>query len=239
MMARKLLVVATAPAWERYLWIRELRPGDIHRTRRVIIRPGGKGVHVALAATRLGLMPKVLGIVDPGTSRDFSGSLLREGIEAGFVAGEGLTRTCTCIVDERSGLMTEVDEPATAVSEAEWSQLLTHARSSCEEGAEVLAISGSLPKSVPPERVGELVRAASSVGVLTVLDTSGQALVAGLTAGPDWVKVNEHEARDVLGTSVKSSGTELAQGLQQRGGKNAVVTMGERGCVAVSRTARL
>ncbi len=39
-----------------------------------------------------------------------------------------------------------------------------------------------------------------------MLDTSGAALEAGLHARPAWVKVNDHEARQVLGLSVFPDG---------------------------------
>lgn len=227
----QLLSIATAPAWERYLWVGELEPGAIHRTSRVTVRPGGKGVHVALAGSRLDLRTKVLGIADGGTGQAFRAALAVDGIDARFVAGEALTRTCTCIVDESTRLVTEIDEPATAVTTGEWSDLVATATTALH-GARVLAISGSLPASVSPERVASLIQAAAVAGALSVLDTSGPALRHGLAARPDWVKVNEHEAREVLGASLAVVDLELARGLQALGGRNAVVTLGERGCAA-------
>jgi fructose-1-phosphate kinase PfkB-like protein len=74
--------------------------------------------------------------------------------------------------------------------------------------------------------------------VATALDTRGDALARSIDAHPALVKINAHEAGELLGRSISSidEAHHAARAVQRRAGESghaAVITMGEQGIVAI------
>ena len=72
------------------------------------------------------------------------------------------------------------------------------------EGASWLALAGSLPPGAPADGYGHLISTARRAGVATALDTRGDALARSIDAHPDLVKINAHEAGQLLDRSISS-----------------------------------
>ncbi len=82
--------------------------------------------------------------------------------------------------------------------------------------APVVVFSGSLPPVLPPDTYARLTRAVSLAGGRAVVDTSGPALSAALSAAPCLLKPNRDELSQLLGRSIADSSlTELAPELQR------------------------
>lgn len=233
MTSSSLLVVALAPAVERYLWVSSLQPGGIMKATRAEAAPGGKGVHVALAAQALGANVVVTGILGGSTGHQLAHACAGAGLNHRWVAGTHETRWCTCLIDSEATVMTEVDEPATAVTGQDWGALVsTLGQIVAEVRPSAVALAGSLPGSVEQDDLKSLVDVPRASGVPILLDTSSSGLRAGLALGVDWVKVNESEAVEVVGGQHGDNPPRLARALMAQGAKNAIVTLGSRGAVA-------
>ena len=102
-----------------------------------------------------------------------------------------------------------------------------------------------MPPGLPADSYARILRHARSLGLVTLLDTSGEALVRGVGGLPHVLKVNRHEV-EALGADVqrvdslgrKALGA-LARGLEGVFGRWAsealIVTLGEQGSLAVTR----
>ncbi|MFV0450780.1 MAG: 1-phosphofructokinase family hexose kinase [Propioniciclava sp.] len=229
-----LLVVALAPAAERYLWLEALSPGGIMRATRTEVTPGGKGVHVALAAQALGARATVVGITGGLTAAAITRGCAQAGLDHRWVPAATETRWCTCLIDTATSTMTEIDEPATGVRSADWQQLsAVVAETLATDRPGAVALSGSFPATLGAEELAALVVLCADAGVPVLLDTSREALRAGLAAGATWVKVNEAEAREVLGEGpARPDPASLCREMRRAGARNAVVTLGARGALA-------
>jgi fructose-1-phosphate kinase PfkB-like protein len=78
-----------------------------------------------------------------------------------------------------------------------------------------------------------VIKIAKGAGVLTFLDTSGEALCKGVEAGPFFVKPNESEARALLGLHPDET-FDFAQGaadISKRYGTNVLLSLGAEGAV--------
>jgi 1-phosphofructokinase family hexose kinase len=97
----------------------------------------------------------------------------------------------------------------------------------------LLSISGSLPPDVPANFYASLIDAARAAGAKVFLDTSGDALRAGLEAKPDLVKPNRKESEALLGRPVHEARQALAAADEfiRRGARSAAVTLGAEGLV--------
>ena len=136
----------------------------------------------------------------------------------------------------QSPRLTEFYESGTPVSAETWREL-EEIVSGLLEGASWLALAGSLPPGAPADGYGRLISTARRAGVATALDTRGDALARTIDAHPDLVKINAHEAGQLLDRSISSidDAHDAAVAIHRRAGDRhaAVITMGEQGIVAI------
>lgn len=212
-----ITVVCPSPSLDVTYFVDELTPGAIHRPRQVLKLAGGKGLNLARAAKTLGtgvLVVVPLGGHVGGLIADLAAA---DGIELRVVPADAETRTCVSVIPD-DGASTEFYE-ASAPADAAALQAAT-------AKSDWVAIAGRVPDD-----------SAGFAGVLGrgrtgALDTSGPGLATLIDAAhPGLVKVNVHEAAELLGRN--GSPLELAQGVAARSGGAVVVTAGAGGAVAV------
>lgn len=190
--------------------------------------PGGKGLNVARAAHLLGADVAAVAVLGGPSGAWIAGELKRIRLPLCAVAGETPTRTCVSIADG-GATMTELYEPATPVTGAEWSDLERQLAASLADKAGWLTISGSLPVGSPRGAMGSLIGIARRHNRKVAVDVEGETLVDALEAGPDLVKVNAAEAVSALGSAAGAGPGTLAELLAERTRIGAVVTAGIAG----------
>ena len=101
-------------------------------------------------------------------------------------------------------------------------------------GASWLMLCGSVPPGVPANFYAELIHAAQSRGVKTLLDTDGDPLLHGMEANPAVVIPNQPEAERLLNRALitRHHFREAAVRIQAMGAEFAIVTLGAKGAVA-------
>ncbi|MFN8150208.1 MAG: PfkB family carbohydrate kinase [Solirubrobacterales bacterium] len=212
--------------------VERLTPGAIHRPREIVrLHPAGKAVNVA---RRPGpdASARVLRCF-----RLAAGMPLRRARGRGSAPAPaaGSLRRCTSIYDAAAGNLTELYEPGGDPGGDAWDRFAALVVSGARAAAtrEPIVIAGSLPPAVGPEAFAELVAELISGDAEVVIDTSGPALAALRGQTPTLVKVNEHEAAELLGVDATSAdGVALSDGVGAAfGGASAIVTRGERGAV--------
>jgi 1-phosphofructokinase family hexose kinase len=226
-----ILVAAPSPSVDVTYLLDEFRPHEIHRPRQVVKVPGGKALNATRVAAALGASVRVVAALGGPTGAWIAAELARRGLPAHVVQTTGATRTCVSVAHD--GGLTEVYEPATPLTAAEWSAFVAAVAAAAHTGPQWTVIAGSLPGGAPPGGAAELVDAARAGGGRVCVDTSGPALAAALDARPDLVKVNAAEAADLLGHTTGDP-LELAHRLHDRSGGTAVVTAGVHGAAAWS-----
>jgi 1-phosphofructokinase/tagatose 6-phosphate kinase len=107
------------------------------------------------------------------------------------------------------------------------------------QGADYVVFAGSLPRDVEPGIYAELIRDANRRGLLTVLDSEGEALRLGIEAEPYLVAPNLREAESLVGHEFVDD-EDLATGLDEiaeLGARNVIITL-DTGCYALFRIDR-
>lgn len=104
---------------------------------------------------------------------------------------------------------------------------------------DVLLICGSAPGPVSASFAYDAVIAAKKCGIPVLLDSHGEALARGLDAGPDVIKPNENELKQLAGGDIPEYGEENAalgvlHAYFEKGLRGVIVSLGERGAVWVS-----
>jgi tagatose 6-phosphate kinase len=207
-----ILTVTPNAALDVTYEVDSLTPGQSHRVREVHSRTGGKGVNVAKVLTQLG---------ETVISTGFAGGALRAELPW-FVPIAGESRRTVTVVSTQDGSATLFNEPGPQVGLAEWTAL-------CREfdrlaaSATVVVLSGSLPPGVPLDGYADLIQRSPAP---VILDTDGEPLRHGITAGPALIKPNAAELATLLGRAVGSLVEDCAAL-----GIPVAATLGDRGAL--------
>jgi tagatose 6-phosphate kinase len=233
-----ILTVTLNAALDVTYQVPALRPGEVHRVAGVHERAGGKGVNVARVLHDLREPVIATGLVGGGNGASIR-TLLGD-LRHSFVDIAGPSRRTTVVVD--GSATTGFWEPGPEVAAEEWERFVAR-YDALLRVARVAVLSGSLPPGLPVDAYARLVAVARAAEVPVVLDTSGEALAAGVAAGPDIVKPNAHELATMSGMPVGAFGpgaTDLAESealaaadAVRGGSRTAVVaSLGRYGLVA-------
>lgn len=224
-----LVAVATAnPAVDITYRLLQDRPGETNRVQDVLRRAGGKGLNVAHVLSVLGV--PVRNVVPLGGD---SGRWIGEELAADPSVGvvdvvpiAGRTRS-TVAVTAPGTHPTVYVEPGPRLSDDEWHGFAAAIEAACGS-ARFLVLSGSLPAGADPALVDGWVRRGARLGVQTVVDCSGPALLAAADAGADILKPN---AEELLAATGKSRLAEGIAALHARGARQVLVSQGADGLV--------
>jgi 1-phosphofructokinase family hexose kinase len=230
-----ILVVCPNLAVDVTLHVDALELGAVHRASASGRQAGGKGVNVARALRALGEDPIVLGFAGGRTGREIAEGLEAEGIRSDLVSFPGESRTCTILLAS-DGTATVVNERGGEIEDG--SELIERFDTWIRE-VQAIALMGSLPPGLPADTYGNLLARAKDRGCLSLLDTSGEALRAGLTAHPDIAKPNRGEAEELLGRKLDSRASviDAVREIRSRGARTAIVTLGCEGFVVADAEA--
>lgn len=227
-----ITVVALSPSVDVSYVVDEFVLGSLHRPMEVHKRPGGKSLNAARAAVTMGGDVSAIAVLGGDSGRFVARELQASGVSLFEVEGAIPTRTCVSIASKADGRMTELYEPASAVSQAEWRSVLDVVRRTLHERPGWLAVSGSVPESLGVDAIADLVGLAAATGVRVAIDGHGRPLEAAVAAGPALVKVNRSEAAGLLHRHESAELPVLADAAWQLSGGIVVVTDGTAGSVA-------
>jgi 1-phosphofructokinase family hexose kinase len=229
-----LVCISANPAIDRRLRLKNIAVGEVNRALSTEPFPGGKAAHVALVARALGTEVLWVGFLGGAAGEECESGLSALGVPLNVVRTRTETRANIEII-AADGIVTEILEPGGAVTDGEVERLLSTCRDIfAESGAGTqVALSGSLPPGAPPDLYAELIRLARVYGCRTLLDTSGEALLQGLAAGPDLVKPNRDEAAWFAGHQISdaAAATEVAQKLFNTRAQSVAISLGREGMV--------
>lgn len=230
-----ILCVAGNPSIDRLAIVEEVVVGGIHRPEEMVALPGGKGIHVAQVSTALGAEAVVTGVLAGHAGRWVAEQLAAEGVDGTWAWGDGETRSSLSVADRRTGGLTEFYENGVTVSAQEW-QAVRAIVDSRLPAADWVALAGSLPAGATG--YPELIAAATAHGVRCAVDSRGRPLAEAIDAGADLIKINHHEATELLGRPCAGAADALgcAAAVRDRAGGDGhavAITIGVEGMVGI------
>ncbi len=188
--AAPLVAITPNLAVDRTLRLdRPLRRGALHRVRDLRELAGGKGVNLARTVRALDGDVVVAGFVAGRNGAKFRDLLQGEGIAGVFEEVAGETRECHALLDDGAH-PTEINEAGPEVPQHAWQRLLGR----LPAGTAILA--GSLPPGIDDDAFGRLV---AGLPEPPVVDMSGSALAAAVSAGAAMIAPNRAELAALLG----------------------------------------
>ena len=218
----RILTLTLNPALDLTVRLARLEPGEVNRSETLLTHAAGKGVNVAQVLADLGHELTVGGFLGEGNPQAFEALIAQRGFTDAFIRVPGETRSNIKIA-EQDGRVTDINAPGPQVTEQAQSALLEKL-AQIAPGFDAVVVAGSLPRGVSPQWFQGLLEQLKRVGVKVALDTSGEALRAGLQAGPWLVKPNTEELAEALGHA-----TDAISHLRQQGVEHVVVSDGAAG----------
>lgn len=220
------------PAIDRELTVEGIEYDKVLTATEARIDFGGKGFNVSRLLCSLNTPSVAVGFVGGRTGERLENGLHALGINSDFVWIEGETRTNISIVTKHHDHYVKVNEKGPLVDHPTQQKLLEKIKTLAQPG-DWWVLAGSLPPGVPQSFYAEVIRLLNARQVMTILDTTGEALKLGCQEEVFLVKPNAEETAQLTGLPVETP-IEIAIAaaeLRKMGAKNVVISLGKTGAL--------
>lgn len=213
-----------------------LKLGEVNRAVATLSYPGGKGNNAARAVAALGGKAQLhafSGVAERAASVRF---YKERGVQAKLIPVPGSNRPCLVLLDGERNQETVVNSPSQLkITQAHLLKLRAQL-AKVVQPCDVVTFSGGLPEGLRPDTYENLIRDVQAMGGVAMLDAWGPGLKYGVNAAPFLVKPNAEELGAAFGVPVKTRDQVLvaAKALLRKGVRCVVVTLGDRGALAVT-----
>jgi 6-phosphofructokinase 2 len=194
---QQILTITLSPCIDKSSSVKQLIPEKKLRCAEPKLEPGGGGINVARAITKLGGNATALYFSGGYTGSYFNSLMKAENIPSVIVETENETRENLIIVDETANKQYRFGMPGTKILEKEWQQLLKEVESFRDPA--YIIVSGSFPTGVPVDIIARIAHMAKKKKARMVVDTSGEALRCALDEGVFLAKPNIGELAVLTG----------------------------------------
>lgn len=225
----KILTLTMNPALDLTVQLGPLQVGQVNRSDCMLSHAAGKGINVAQVLADLGHDLTVAGFLGVDNQLPFESLFAKRGFVDEFVRVPGETRSNIKLA-ESSGRITDLNGPGPEVSVAAQQALAARVEQIAGD-FDAVVVAGSLPRGVDAQWLKTLLLRLNAMGLKVALDTSGEALRAGLEASPWMIKPNTEELADALDAPIISiaAQAQAAAALHQRGIEHVVISQGAEG----------
>ncbi len=228
-----LTVTLNAAIDKRYV-VEEFKTGEVNRVKECTYTPGGKGLNVSKPLAIAGAEVVATGFVGGHAGNYIEEELTPFGIKSAFFHMKAESRSCINIWDEKNQMQTEFLEPGFTVEQEDFERFQKQF-SQLVERADVVAMSGSVPKGLNGTAYQRLVKICKDAGKKVILDTSGRLLEMGIQALPTMIKPNLDEIRMLTGKNCDrmEDMIEAAKEIHKKGVEVVAVSLGGDGSLVV------
>jgi 1-phosphofructokinase family hexose kinase len=226
-----ILCLTPNPAVDRTLYVNSLSIGEVHRSEKVLVAAGGKGLNTARTIRTLGGDPLCMGPMGGKTGGLLADLAMQDGLFAQWTQVKNETRTCI--------ILTQADQDATVINEMgqeidtdECQSLIEDVLSQASH-VNFICVCGSLPPGFSQEKFKSMLSELVVMGKHVWVDTSGAALKTALDVRGVCIKVNALELGNALGIEISNTQqTVMAMNSVRKCGISQIaVTLGEDGAV--------
>lgn len=233
--ASTIVTVTLNPALDEAISLERLGVGETNRCRLETLDPGGKGINASRVISRLGFTTLALGFVGGVTGAIVRARLDGEGVPHAFDDLEEMTRLNVMVYESAAARRTRLLLAGASVAPEQIDRLRRRLEAVAPGG--VVVLGGSVPPGLSVTVYADLVSWLRERGVRTIVDTSGAALAAVLSARPTLVKPNVEEAAELLGHPLRNDDEIMvaATEIRRRGPEYVVVSQGADGAIGLGQ----
>lgn len=224
-----IYTVTFNPAIDYVVFLDELSPGEVNRTKRESLQFGGKGINVSVMLKRLGVDSVALGFVAGFTGDAVENYLKGEGVRCDFVRlPVGQTRINVKVKAKEE---TEINGQGPMIDARAIEQL--YQKLDKMQAGDILVLAGSIPSSMPQNTYEQILARYADKGIRFVVDAAKDLLTRCLKYKPYLIKPNHIELAELFGRQTLSQYAiiDCAARLQEQGAQNVLVSMAGDGAV--------
>ncbi|PAY07891.1 phosphofructokinase [Bradyrhizobium sp. UFLA03-84] len=231
-----IVTLTVNPAVDVAITVDTIRPIFKLRAKSQRHDPGGGGINVARVIHRLGGSVSAIYPAGGPIGELLTKLVEKEGVASKTVRIAGNTREDFFVAEASTGQQYRFILAGPQLAEHEWSACLD-LLSSLDPFPDFVVASGSLPEGAPDDFYARVIALSKRRGARTVVDTSGPALSAAVSAGVDVIKPNLREMRDLIGYQPADVNEWIAAAkdvVNERQAKVVALTMGHLGAALVT-----
>ena len=219
-----ILAAGLTPAWQQILVFEHFRPGEVNRAVETAACASGKVLNVGSALHHLGAAALTLSPMGGLSGCQIQDDFRNLGVPAQWLTTAAATRTCTTLLDQQTGLTTELVENSAALTSTEL-EAYARAYQTAVATADWVVLSGSLPSETPRGFYAQLL---AQTKVPALLDARGPELQHCLRFRPWLVKPNREELEATYGRPLQTEGDlmQAIRALIEAGAQHVVVSDG-------------
>lgn len=228
-----LTVTLNAAIDKRYV-VEGFQVGEVNRVKECAYVPGGKGLNVSKPLAISGAEVTATGFVGGHAGNYIEEALKPFRIRSEFYHVEAESRSCINIWDEVNQIQTEFLEPGFTLTKEDFAGFVEKFTGLVKQ-ADVVAMSGSVPKGLDGTAYQKLIGIVKDAGKKVILDTSGTLLTMGIEAKPTMIKPNLDEIRMLTGKTCDrlEDMVEAAKLIHEEGVEIVAVSLGGEGSFVV------
>ncbi len=229
-----ITTICLNPCFDKTVNVENLQTGQVNRIRDTRVDLGGKGINVAVVASRLGLDVQCIGIMGENGATELTAMMDREGLKHRFMTVPGHVRTNMKVYSLDGQGVTELNEPGSPLNPEILEQFTAIAEEATRD-SNMIVMTGSLPPGCPEGTYRNLMKALE--GKKCILDTEGRELEMAAKGGhPFLIKPNLREMEATLGIELRTMRAirDAALLFIRLGVQHSVVSMGAMGAMYIS-----
>lgn len=232
-----IYTVTFNPSLDYIVSVENLKLGEVNRTVKEIMNPGGKGINVSLVLHNLGYESTALGFQAGFTGKEIVRLMEEQGISSDFIQVEnGLSRIN---VKVRAREESEINGMGPGIEEADIQKL--YAQLERLQDGDTLVLAGSIPTVMPETMYSDIMRRLSEKNLQIVVDATKDLLVNVLEYHPFLIKPNNHELGEIFGVTLNTRDAVIpyARKLQEKGARNVLISMAGEGAVLLTEEGKV
>ena len=215
----------------------KLKIGEVNRSNKEELYPGGKGINVSLMLKELQVENTALGFLGGFIGEYIENALAFKGVNTEFIQlEEGFSRINLKIKDKAE---TEINGKGPHVSEDKLQLLYKKIEKLQDE--DVLVLCGSIPKSLSNTLYEDIISKVAKKDAKVVVDATSNLLLNTLKYNPFLIKPNIHELEEIFEIKIDSIDDTIfyATKLKDMGAKNVLISMGKDGALLVDEEGKI
>ncbi len=227
-----IYTVTFNPSLDYIVDVVHFKAGEVNRTSKELMFPGGKGINVSMVLKNLGFDSKALGFMAGFTGNEIARLLEEKGIESDFIkCSNGISRIN---VKMRSDEESEINGMGPNILDDEIDKLYEQL-DALQEG-DMLVLAGSIPTSLPETMYMDIMERLQDKKLDIVVDATKDLLVNVLKYKPFLIKPNNHEIGEIYGVKLETFDEVIpyAKKMQEAGARNVLVSMAGAGAVLLA-----
>ena len=226
-----ILSICPNPSIDCTIELDNLNVGKLNRIDNKVETYSGKALNVAIGVARLGEESLATGFMFENHKRMFEHALSQDNVKYSFVYNKGNARTNYKIIDKKA-MLTEINDKGEEVAVEKQQELIDRV-AFLSKNVDVAVMSGSLPKGIPHEYYGEVIKVIPE-NVKVIIDAEANNVKASMFSREIYmVKPNLTELENYVGEKIRSKAdiVRAAGKYIDRGAKYVLASMGPEGAI--------